>query len=513
MSSHGSGWKGTQARRWLALSLLAIWGLLLGMPWRLWAQEPSGWSPPVNLSESHTASYYPDIAVDSAGHVYVVWGEYSSDHEGAADMLMFQMWDGQTWSPPNDLAVGGHLPQITVDSQGRLHLIRVYHGLSYTRAWAQGDPSNAQAWTPDRDIGIGSPYWPDMVVDSQDRIHVVFTDEGGINEGGINYTRSTDGGDSWSDPVQLDPHVSAETPRLAVDRFDNVYVTWQYLAESVAGEDPLAIAVGFSVSTDGGETWSQPREIATGEIGYEYPQAAVDSTGTIHVVWYYRYSRVGNVGCVRSLDGGESWSQVEKLRLPLGGVYSIGLAIDSADNLHLVVPSRIDGLPGVSHLVHPPGGEWLSPTSVSRNPCSAASADVELVISEGNHLHAVWYDRLECELGWIGPSGRGEVFYSDFVSDAPHIAPRPLPPLPTPTAIVPTAQSISTPAPASESGFTPEPTTTRSPTATRWAPGASSAEDAQTGRWVPNPLLVGPALAGALIGVVVILKSATIGRR
>jgi hypothetical protein len=446
--------------------------------------------------------------VDSAGHVYVVWGEYSSDHEGRADMLMFQMWDGQTWSPPNDIAFEGHLPQIAVDSQGRLHLVRIVgHSLVYNRAWAQAGPSNAQAWTPDQDIGIGDPYWPHMIVDSQDRIHVAFTD--GVS---INYTRSTDGGDSWSDPVQLDPHVSAETPRLAMDRFDNVYVTWQYLAESVAGEDPSAIAVGFSVSTDGGETWSQPRKIVTGETGYEYPQAAVDSTGTIHVVWYYRYT--GNVGCVRSLDGGESWSEVERLRLPLGGAYSIGLAIDNADNLHLVTPSMIDGLPGVSHLVRPAGRGWLPPTSISRNPCSAASADVELVISEGNHLHAVWCDRLECELGWIAPSGRGEVFFSDFVSDAPHIAPRPLPPMPMPTAIVPTAQSISTPAPASaETGFTPEPTTTGTPPATPWSPGASSAENAQTGRWVPNPLLVGPALAGALIGVVVILKSATMGRR
>ncbi|MDH4138447.1 MAG: hypothetical protein OEW09_17270, partial [Anaerolineae bacterium] len=151
---------------------------------------------------------------------------------------------------------------------------------------------------------------------------------------------------------------------------------------------------------------------------------------------------------------------------------------------------------------------------ISQHPCNAASADAELVISGGNHLHAVWYDRLECELGFVLPSGRGEVFYSDFVSDAPYIAPQPLPLMPPPTITMPTAQSISTPAPTpGESGFTPQPTTTRSPTATRWSPGASSAENAQTGRWVPNPLLVGPALAGALVGVVVILKSATTRRR
>jgi hypothetical protein len=496
---------------WAAMTV-GVTGLMALTGSRGWvgAQAVGAWSTPANLSESTTASYYPDIAVDSAGHAYVVWGEYTSDHDGQPDLLMFRMWDGQSWSLPNDLAVGGHLPQIAVDSQGRLHVIRIANGLEYKRAWAQGDPSNAGSWIPGRDLSFRNPYWPDMVIDSQDRIHVVFRDTMQFDEErtidrerlcatgcqGIFYTRSIDGGDSWSDPIQLDtPMVDATTPRLAVDRLGNVYAFW---ADATADESPIAIS--FSYSTDGGETWSPSREVVKGEEGYEYPQAAVDSLGIIHVVWYY--SRVGHVGCVRSLDGGESWSQEERLRLPLGSVYSIGLAIDSGDNLHLVVPSMIDGLPGVSHLVRSPGGEWLSPTSISRNPCSAASADVELVISEGNHLHAVWYDRLECESGWIGPSGRGEVFYSDFVSDAPHIAPRPLPPMPTPTATMPTAQLIST----------PEPTMTGTPTATPWSPAASSAENAQTGRWVPNPLLVGPVLAGALVGVVVILKSAMIGR-
>jgi hypothetical protein len=501
MNSHGSGWKGTQACRWLAVSLLAIWGLLLGMPWRLWAQEPSGWSPPVNLSESHTASYYPDVAVDSAGHVYVVWGEYSPDQEGRPDMLMVQMWDGQTWSTPNDIAVGGHLPQIAVDSQGRLHVIRIANGLEYKRAWAQEDPSNAESWTPGQDLSFRDPYWPDMVIDGQDRIHVAFNDTWVYDEDrvidkerlcatgcrGIFYTRSMDGGDSWSDPIQLDtPMIDAETPRLAVDRLGNVYTVW---TDTTADEG--SIGISFSYSTDGGETWSPPREVATGDEAYGWPQLAVDSVGAIHVVWYYQYS--SNVGYVRSLDGGESWSQVERLRLPLGGAYSFGLAMDSADNLHLVVPSKIDGPPGVSHLVRPPGREWLPPTSISRNPCSAASADVELVISEGNHLHAVWYDRPECELGWIGPSGRGEVFYSDFVSDAPHIAPRPLPPMPTATAtatVVPPPQVPS-----------PTPTATAVP-----RPPERGGDDAAT-QPVGSPMAVGIGMSVGLVTVVAFLWS------
>jgi hypothetical protein len=455
---------------------------------------------------------FPDIAVDSAGHVYVVWGEHSSDDVLRSDMLLFRMWDGQTWSPPNDIAVGGHLPQIAVDSQGRLHVVRIAGGLEYKRAWAQGDPSNAQAWTPGQDLSISNPYWPDMVIDSQDRIHVVFTAEEGID-----YTRSIDGGDSWSDPIQLDiPRVGdVETPRLAVDRLDNVYAVWSDLEVSIGGKDPMGIGVSFSYSTDGGESWSTPKQVVAGDEGYEWPQVGVDSAGIIHVVWRYRDPIVGTVGYVRSSDRGESWSEVENLRLGSTSAYSHGLAVDSADSLHLVIPLLWGGLPmGVSHLVRSPGGQWSSPTRISQHPCNAASADAELVISGGNHLHVVWYDRLECELGFVSPSGRGEIFYSPLVVDAPAKAPEPLPPMPAPTATMLTAQPVSTPALTSaEIDSTPEPTVTSTPAATRWSPGASSAKDAQTGRWVPNPLLVGPALAGALVGIVVILKSAMMGRR
>jgi len=506
-----------KARRCVAGAFLlaAVIGLLapIGIGQQAGAQTAGVWGPPVNLSMSDTASLFPDIAVDSAGHIYVVWGEHSSDDVLRSDMLLFRMWDGQTWSPPNDIAVGGHLPQIAVDSQGRLHVIRIANGLEYKRAWAQGDPSNAQAWTPGQDLRISNPYWPDLVIDSQDRIHVVFTDEGGIH-----YRRSIDGGDSWSDPIRLDiPRIGgAETPRLAVDRLDNVYAVWPDLEVSVGGKDPMGIGVSFSYSTDGGETWSLSKQVVTGDEGYEWPQVAVDSAGTIHIVWRYRDLNIGTIGYVRSSDRGESWSKVENLRLGSTGAYAHGLAVDSADNLHLVIPLLQGDLPpmGVSYLVRPSGGQWSPPTRVSQNPCNAGSADAELVISQGNHLHVVWYDRLECELGFAQPSGRGEVFYSTLTVDAPAKAPEPLPPMPTPTAIVPIAQSIPTPAPASvETSFTPKPTTTNTPTATRWSSGPASAEDARTGRWVPNPLLVGPALAGALVGVVVILKSAMTGRR
>jgi len=158
---------------------------------------------------------------------------------------------------------------------------------------------------------------------------------------------------------------------------------------------------------------------------------------------------------------------------------------------------------GIYHLQRPVNGTWSAPTPVSQNPCNAGSADVELVVSQGNHLHAVWYDRQECELGFVGPSGRGEVFYSDFFSDAPHIAPHPLPPAPTTTPI-PEPTGISS---ISISTIVP------SPTPTAWRESGVYPEDRPRGPGASFPLVVGIGLPLVLIVVVVVVYKSRLDRR
>lgn len=436
------------ARQWCILSLALLASLLLATGWVASAQESRGWAEPSNLSQSAMASYYPDVAVDRAGRVYVVWGEYSQIFDGRPDMLMLRIKAGDEWSPANDIAVGGHLPQIAIDSQGRLHLVRIANGLVYKRAWVQDDPLNAQNWGSEYTIAGNDTYWPDLAVDGQDRLHLVFS--GGE---GISYVRSVDGGDAWTEPVHISLHSDkTDTPRLAIDPSDNLYVVWQILGPSNRAQDPMARAIGFSRSEDGGQTWLPPVEVTAGEGGFEWPQVAADSRGTIHVDWHPR--ETSSVGYLQSRDGGAKWTPAEILDLPAGGAYSHDLEVDSADNLHLVMPIAVDDLPlNPVHVVRPTYGSWSEPVPIAQNACVGASADVEVVLEKGNHLHAVWYDVEDCLLGWVPPSGRGEVFYSEYVADAPSLAMQPAArQVPSwtvqagepPTTTVVPAQSVST---------------------------------------------------------------------
>jgi len=170
--------------------------------------------------------------------------------------------------------------------------------------------------------------------------------------------RSTDKGAHWSGPdvihkIQfkgaVDPDtgrpIRAEgfTPEVAVDRNNgNVYATWQDIRFS--GVDQIA----FSMSTDGGDSWSTPIKVSqtppTTDTGNEQawvPAVHVADDGTIAVTYYdFRFNTAapgvptdhwivhchpsGNVTCAKPSDWGnelrltDSSFDVEKLPFARG---------------------------------------------------------------------------------------------------------------------------------------------------------------------------------------------------
>lgn len=109
----------------------------------------------------------------------------------------------------------------------------------------------------------------------------------------IKFARSMDGGVSWSTPVRLSANLDVKGGRVAVGADGEIYVVWE---QGVGTSSP---SVWGRVSFDGGDTFSQPREIASttptghdqncptrrrvldGDIrSNEFPSIAVDSLGS-----------------------------------------------------------------------------------------------------------------------------------------------------------------------------------------------------------------------------------------
>jgi hypothetical protein len=105
--------------------------------------------------------------------------------------------------------------------------------------------------------------------------------------------RSTDGGETWSDPVVIAEAQSAgvegsrtgeNIPAAAIDpRNGTLYVVWQDDRFS-----PGVDQVVLSISTDGGETWSAPRLVSDGprDAPNFTPAVAVNANGVLGVSYY-----------------------------------------------------------------------------------------------------------------------------------------------------------------------------------------------------------------------------------
>ncbi len=151
---------------------------------------------------------------------------------------------------------------------------------------------------------------------------------------GVLVSKSTDGGDHWSEPVTLvrdtgdadvAPFFFNDKESITADPFNSnyVYAVWDRLrkpgeAKSINAEHSWAFRGDtlFSRTTDGGQTWDAPRAILkrtslTGSIGN---QIAVLPNGTLVDIFDFAQGSGKNfpgfdIRMQRSIDHGATWSE------------------------------------------------------------------------------------------------------------------------------------------------------------------------------------------------------------
>lgn len=140
--------------------------------------------------------------------------------------------------------------------------------------------------------------------------------------------KSTDGGDTWSQPVEIATVTMAGLPNsgeyghevsvyfyapLGVDNSNGPHAGWLYVALNSWTGSQLRVYVAHS--SDGGSTWSKPVPVAPASETHDqfYPWISASPTGIVGVSWLDRRNDPANTDyqafAAFSSDGGENFGE------------------------------------------------------------------------------------------------------------------------------------------------------------------------------------------------------------
>jgi hypothetical protein len=236
------------------------------------------WSLPVSLSLGLPDAYFPTIAVDSQGGVWVAWQSPLSDTN--SEIYARYRPAGGDWDTlmrVTDNTVQDEAPSLAVGSGDVAHL--AWHSYSTGNWDILYSRYEAGSWTPAENVSNtpSRSYLPDLAADGAGNVFVAWADEiDGPNHSQV-LCRRWDGS-TWLPWTQVSSSTKALYPAIAADDSGNLYAVWT----DYRGAQPETY---FSYSTDYGATWLGDENVSNSAASSYYPDVAAQPGGCAHVVW------------------------------------------------------------------------------------------------------------------------------------------------------------------------------------------------------------------------------------
>jgi hypothetical protein len=287
----------------------------------------------------------PSIAVNPGNPLQVV-AAYQAHASVAFSQDGGNSWKTAAGTASTAYKVSGDV-SITYDKHGAAILCYIaFDKLGTENYWARGATRNGifvrrsadggATWEPQERVVIAQPTKPGIPFEDKSYIvadntnspyagnlYVGWT-EFTLEDSAILFSRSSDGGQTWSPPIDISTHHGLpRDDNGAVEGFSGAVAADGTLYAIWADGDSIAMAT----SRDGGKTFSKSRSvIETAPLYFAvadldrangFPQIGIDprhgSKGRLYVTWSdYRQGDIG-VYCATSDDGGQSWSKAVRV--------------------------------------------------------------------------------------------------------------------------------------------------------------------------------------------------------
>ena len=298
------------------------------------------WSPESDLTPGAIGASAPALATGPDGRVHCVYPVQAS---GGQLNLFYRCFNGAAWSAPFDLP-GPNLKEaecdIAVDSNNHVHIVGLWRvdGTTNTPYTVYCWEYNGSTWSGPTMLspGLGgdadSCKTPRVAVDRFNDVHAVWSQGNMVDSAGDIVYRKRQAG-VWQSPKNVTSNPTAHaygsvSPDLAVDRLGNtVHIVWH--DDSI---DSSTFQVWYTKNTNMGDpaAWlpsSQWFMISTQVYG-KSPSIVLDRNDRPNVFWVDRFGGSTNVQGYRRWDG-SAWTVSQNL----GGAWFMGGEFDSSNVL------------------------------------------------------------------------------------------------------------------------------------------------------------------------------------
>lgn len=316
-------------------------------------------------------------------NVHVVWNCWP-DEFNCSIYYKRSLDNGQTWSEPLILSVNhnrGIYPEIGLNGE-IVHVIWKDYRDENPEIYYARSLDNGQNWSEPRRLTFdcarkNNIYDLNIVVENS-FVYVVWKDyKSGSSE--IFLMKSNDNGDSWSESIRLTfDYNPSYFPHLAINDGE-LFIAYE--------DRGVFYNIGFLKSQDGGLSWSELKIITSSESSSEKPYLLFNK-GILYLVWQEEFFENRELFFKKSLDYGESWTDVKQITFD--NTKSINPRLFVLENqLVLIYQKYVNKSFFIHYKTSSDFGEtWSKDKQLVENE---GSYTIDHSI-QGNNLHIVWQD-------------------------------------------------------------------------------------------------------------------------